>query len=89
MWRVALERLDDGGYLLGPGGVIVVNELGGGGVVQREIEAEGRVVEEELGWMGSLSEPLKFVEDKAVAEGRLADRQIQGGVPLSLAAQRQ
>jgi len=39
--------------------------------------------------MGSLSELLKFAEDEAVAEGRLADRQIQGGVPLSLAAQRQ
>lgn len=84
-----MERLDDRGYLLGPGEVIEVNELGGGGIVQREIEAEGGVVEEELGWMGSLSEPLKFVEGEAVAEGRLANRQIQSGVPLSLAAQRQ
>jgi len=84
-----LERLDDGDYLLGPGEVIVVNELGGGGVVQREIEAESRVVEKELGWAGSLSQPLKFAELEGVSEGSPSDRQVQDGVPLGLAIDRQ
>src|ERR1700722_15149570 len=71
--RVALERLDDGGHLLGPSEVIVVNELGWGGVVQREIEAESGVVEEEVGGGGWLRETLKFTEHEDFAETRPAD----------------
>ena len=33
--RLVLERLDDRGYLFGPGELIVVDELGGGWVVER------------------------------------------------------
>jgi hypothetical protein len=78
---VVLKRIGDGNYLIRPSEVIVVDELGRGWVAQREIEAESGVVEEKLGWVGSLSDPLKFAEHEDVAESRSADRQVQGGVP--------
>ncbi len=48
MWRTALQRLDDSCYLLRSSEIIVVHKLGGGGILQPEIESQRRVVKERL-----------------------------------------
>ncbi len=68
-----MERCDDRGCLFRPCEVVVADILGRSGIRKREIEAEGGVVEEGLGGMGSLSEPLEFTVDENVAEGTPAD----------------
>ena len=84
-----LQRLDDSGYLLRSTEIIEVNKLGGGRIVQPEIQSQRRAVKERLGRLRSLRQPLEFTEHKGVAESGAADGQIEGSVPLRLAIQRQ
>ena len=70
---ILLKGTDDGGDLFGPGEVVVVDEFHGGGVVRREVEGESGVIEEELGRVGALGEPLEFAEFFGVSEGGAAD----------------
>src|ERR1700722_12275520 len=89
MWRTALQRLDDRRPPPRSSEIIVVHKLGGGGILQPEIESQRRAVKEWLGRLRALSQPLKFVEHQGVGESSTPDGQIESSVPLRLAIKRQ
>lgn len=84
-----MKRLNHGGNLVRPRELIIVYELRSGGVVEREVEGETRLVKKGLGWMGSLGEPIELSKLQGVDKCRPTDGQIQDGVPLGLAMKRQ